>query len=66
MNKNRTVKLHTVPDYDGLTPVFIKFTDAKTHEIKVVKEMSFPKGSVVVVDRGHIDFSWLKALDRVA
>lgn len=25
--------------------------------------MSFPKGSVVVVDRGYIDFSWLKVLD---
>lgn len=57
------VKLHTVLDYDGLLPVFIKLTDAKTHEIKVAKEMSFPKGSVVVVDRGYVDFSWLKVLD---
>ena len=57
------VKLHTVLDYDGLLPVFVKLTDAKTHEIKVAKEMSFPKGSVVVVDRGYLDFSWLKVLD---
>jgi len=57
------VKLHTVLDYDGLLPVFIKLTDAKTHEINVAKEMSFPKGSVVVADRGYLDFSWLKVLD---
>ena len=56
-------KLHTVLDYDGLLPVFVKLTDAKTHEIKVAREMSFPKGSVVVVDRGYLDFSWLKVLD---
>ena len=57
------VKLHTVLDYDGLLPVFVKLTAAKTHEIKVAKEMIFPKGSVVVVDRGYLDFTWLKVLD---
>jgi len=57
------VKLHTVLDYDGLLPVFVKLTDAKTHEITVAREMSFPKGSVVVVDRGYLDFAWLKILD---
>src|SRR5690606_12163748 len=57
------VKLHTVLDYDGLLPVFVKLTAAKTHEIKVAKEMIFPKGSVVVVDRGYLDFAWLKVLD---
>lgn len=57
------VKLHTVLDYDGLLPVFVKLTEAQTHEIKVAKEMIFPKGSVVVVDRGYLDFAWLKVLD---
>lgn len=57
------VKLHTVLDYDGLLPVFVKLTAAKTHEIKVAKEMIFPKGSVVVVDRGYLDFAWLKVVD---
>lgn len=57
------VKLHTVLDYDGLLPVFVKLTDAKTHEVKVAREMNFPKGSVVVMDRGYLDFAWLKILD---
>jgi len=48
------------------TPLFVKLTEAQTHEIKVAKEMTFPKGSVVVVDRGYLDFGWLKVLDRVA
>lgn len=55
------VKLHTVLDYDGLLPVFVKLTDAKTHEIKVAREMSFPKGNVVVIDRGYLDFSYRTA-----
>ena len=25
--------------------------------------MTFPRGSVVVVDRGYLDFGWLKVLD---
>ena len=57
------IKLHTVLDYDRLLPGFIKLTDANTHEIKVAREISFPKGSVVVVDRGYLDFAWLKVLD---
>ena len=62
-SRKGAVKLHTVLDYDGLLPVFVKVTDANTHEIKVAREMTFPKGSVVVVDRGYLDFAWLKVLD---
>src|SRR5690606_32591936 len=36
---------------------------AKTHEIKVAKETIFPKGGVVVGDRGYLDFSWWRGWD---
>lgn len=45
-------KLHTVLDYDGCLPVFMEITDGKVHESKKANSFSFPKGSVVVMDRG--------------
>lgn len=57
------VKLHLVLDYDGCLPVFANVTDGKTHEITIARETEFPSGSVLVFDRGYIDFLWLRELD---
>jgi hypothetical protein len=50
------VKLHMVLDHDGYMPVFATVTDGKCHEVKVAQTMTFPKGSIVVFDRGYYDF----------
>lgn len=57
------VKLHAVLDYDGCLPVFAQITDGSVHEIKVAHTFTFPKGSVIVADRGYIDYRWLNILD---
>jgi len=57
------IKLHTALNFDGLLPVFCDVTVAKTHEIKVARTQQFPKGSVLVFDKGYTDFSWWKDLD---
>lgn len=57
------VKLHTVLDYDGCLPVFMQITDGKVHESQRAGSYSFAKGSVVVVDRGYVDYSWFGDLD---
>jgi hypothetical protein len=57
------VKLHTVLDYDTALPAFVHLTDARTHEIHGVPEGLFTKGSVVVMDRGYLKFSYLNDLD---
>ena len=57
------VKLHLVLDYDGCLPVFATVTDGKTHEINMARQTEFPSGSVLVFDRGYIDFLWMKELD---
>lgn len=57
------LKVHTVLDYDGLLPTFCALTDGKTHEIKVARSLFYPKGSVLVFDRGYTDFSWWHDLD---
>jgi len=50
------VKLHLLLDHDGYLPVFAHITEGKVHEINIAKGMSFPKGSIVVIDRGYTDY----------
>ncbi len=57
------MKLHTILDYDGCMPSFVHITDGKTHESTLAKTLSFPKGCVVVVDRGYVDYAWMNVLD---
>jgi len=62
--KKGAIKLHTVLDFDGCMPVFVSLSDGKKHDIKAAKEIEFPKDSVVVGDRGYVDFSWMYELDQ--
>lgn len=51
-------------DFDGCMRVFAEMSDGKKHDITAAKETEFPKGSIVVADRGYIDFSWLYSLTQ--
>ena len=55
-------KLHLGLDHDGLIPAFATITSGKTGDQTHAKRMSFPRGSVVVFDRGCNDYSWHKQL----
>jgi len=57
------IKLHLVLDYDGCLPVFADLTNGKVHELNVAREVDFPKGSIVVFDRGFFDYEWMNKLD---
>ena len=57
------IKLHTVLDYDNSLPVYMHMTDAKSSDLTAAKEVLFPKGSVLVMDRAYVDFQWLNVLD---
>jgi hypothetical protein len=57
------IKLHTVLDYDGCLPVFVEMTDGLKHDTTVAKQFTFPAGSVVVADRGYLDFPLMKQWD---
>jgi hypothetical protein len=50
------VKLHLLLDHDGYLPVFAHVTDGKVHEVKVAQAMNFPGGSIVVIDKGYVDY----------
>jgi len=51
------VKLHLLLDHDGYLPVFVNISDGKRHEVKVAWELNVPKGSIVAMDKGYIDYA---------
>jgi hypothetical protein len=61
--KKGAIKIHTVLDYDSCLPVFIRMTDGKTSDIEIAEKISFPKGSILTIDRGYLDFNFLRNLD---
>ena len=59
--KKGAVKLHLMLDHDGYLPNFAHITDGKTSDVKALKndmleEISFPKHSIIVLDRGYNDY----------
>jgi IS4 transposase len=38
-------------------------TDGKTHEIRVARTLEWPPGSIVVMDRGYLDYRFLDSLE---
>lgn len=64
-NYNRTkaaVKLHVGMDHWGYLPAFATVTDARVHDVKVGRTRSLPRGSIVVFDKGYLDYGWWKSL----
>lgn len=57
--KKGAIKLHTLLDYDGCLPVYIRMTDGKPHDSTVAKTLSLPADAVVVADRAYVDFPTL-------
>jgi hypothetical protein len=50
------VKLHLLLDHDGYLPVFGHVTDGKMGDVKVAQTLDFPRGSIVAIDRGYVDY----------
>jgi len=59
------VKIHTVLNMEGCIPEFLTITDGKTSDITIARSISvFPPDSIIVMDRGYIDFKWLYSLHK--
>jgi hypothetical protein len=62
-NKTKgAIKLHLMLDHDGYLPSFAVVTDGKSADITVARTFQFDPGSVVVFDRGYIDYAWFRTL----
>jgi len=60
--RDGALKLHVGLDHDGGIPAFMTLTDGKVHEVTEARKRRFPRGSIVVMDRGYLDYSWYKNL----
>ncbi|HZQ97167.1 MAG TPA: IS4 family transposase [Candidatus Sulfotelmatobacter sp.] len=58
------IKLHLLLDHDGYLPSFAVITPGKTHEVKVARKLRFDPGTVLVFDRGYVDYQWFVELTR--
>lgn len=58
------VKLHVLLDHDGLIPAFANVTSAKVHDSNASKWLELPRDSMLVFDRGYINYQWFCELGR--
>ena len=58
------VKLHVGMNHKGCLPEFVTITDGSIHDVSAGREMSFPKGSILAMDRGYTDYKWFEELSE--
>ena len=49
-------KLHLLLDHDGCLPYYAMITQGRVADVKIAQQLKLPKGSLVVMDRGYIDY----------
>jgi hypothetical protein len=50
------VKLHLQLDHQGCLPCWALVTEGAKHDVKAAQRLSFPTGTIVVLDRGYNDY----------
>ena len=50
------VKLHMLLDHDGYWPSYALVTEANCADITIARTLALAKGSMVVMDRGYVDY----------
>ena len=58
------IKLHLLLDHAGYLPSFAVVTTGKTHDLRVARQLEFQPGTVLVFDRGYLDYQWFVELSR--
>ncbi len=58
------VKLHLLLDHQGYLPQFMVITPGKTQEIEVARRLRFQPGTILIIDRGYVDYAWFERLTR--
>ncbi len=54
----------TIIDLHGSIPNFVHITTGKVHDVNVLDLIVWPAGSIIVVDRGYLDFARLHSLHQ--
>jgi putative transposase len=61
--KKGAIKLHVEYDLGSQIPTFVSLTDGKVSDITEARKMFFEKGSILVFDRGYVDYCWYNQLN---
>ena len=56
------VKLHCLLDHDGYLPSVVVITEGKRHDVRVARTLRLAPGTIVVMDRGYVDYTWFGRL----
>ena len=56
------VKLHLLLDHDGYLPSVVVITEGRRHDVRVARTLRFDPGTIVVMDRGYVDYAWFGRL----
>jgi Domain of unknown function (DUF4372)/Transposase DDE domain len=56
------VKLHCLLDHDGYLPSVVVVTEGKRHDVRVARTLRWDPGTIVVMDRGYVDYAWFGQL----
>jgi len=56
--KKSAFKLHLGLDHDGLIPAFASVTRSKVSDMAQARFLAFPRGSVIVFDKGYNSYGW--------
>jgi hypothetical protein len=54
------VKLHVLLSHDDYLPEYVLITEARRNDVRAAREVPLQEGSLVVLDRGYIDFKLLE------
>jgi hypothetical protein len=56
------IKLHLLLDHDGYLPSLVIVTEGRKHDVKVARTLHFDPGTILVIDRGYVDYAWFGRL----
>jgi len=56
------VKVHLLLDNEGYLPCFAWITDGKKHDVTVGRTLRFQPGTIVVFDKGYVDYEWWRQM----
>ena len=57
------IKLHVGLNHDAYLPEFVSISDGSCADITAGRKINFPKGSIIAMDRGYVDYTWFKQLN---
>jgi Transposase DDE domain/Domain of unknown function (DUF4372) len=58
------VKLHLTLDHAGYLPEAMVITTGKYSELAVARRRRYARGTILVMDRGFVDFGWFRQLNE--